>query len=241
MYFRVWLNFVLPVFRPLERAVIEAWIGRLDESTRLAVMRQLKRVNYVQRHDGGREVCMYSIKYGFFRVDPPNPFPASPRELKLAVTRFKAGDGAAVTAELWAVDGHLFSLDFDRSPRKIADQTTIEVIDIDMHPAQEATPDASQLPRDYLQLATGAAGQAEFEGAQIFAVPEIYLLKVAGRKFYALAEFPGFGMLAVSSAKSDRQVYLLTFENGSPRPMSESFRDAVQRVRAEYAREIGLH
>lgn len=235
---RVWLNFVLPVLRPLEQAIIDAWVNQLDNDIRLIIRRQLQHVNYVQRHDGGRDVCLYWIRYGLFNTDFPDLLPSSAREFKLATMKFRVANGRPFEVEFWAANGQFFSLDFDRSPRKFVNCKTIEILELDLHPVQETGPNISQLPADYLDILKSDFEQRRFTEAQILPVAEIIPLKFTEGKFYALAVVGDLGMLAVSASAEDKQVYFLDYDGGAPRPLSTSFRAALHTAIAEHAKTL---
>lgn len=101
-------------FNSSERGVLEAFLKALPNEFRLKVLRQLAAVGCVQRQAQGGEVNLYSRR--FFRPVPLDCVPISgmPPELLAATLHPTAPHQLSVSASIWFVAGHIFSLEFDR-------------------------------------------------------------------------------------------------------------------------------
>lgn len=80
--------------------------------------KQVDQINLVQRHDGDKEVNFYSMKGGKPAFDETSRFPTR-QEVKFASVKFKADETKLYCATFWLVHGHLFSIEFDQSPKKL--------------------------------------------------------------------------------------------------------------------------
>jgi hypothetical protein len=116
---RTLFNRLAPPLRPLERELIVAVAAQLNAGARELLNKQVEQINLVQRHDADKEVNFYSMKGGKPAFDEISRFPTK-QEVKLATVKFKAGENK-VCATFWLVHGHLFSIEFDKSPKKLRD------------------------------------------------------------------------------------------------------------------------
>jgi hypothetical protein len=136
MRLRTLFNFWFPPINPVERKLLEAVGDRLTPSARAIFEKQIARINYVQRHSEGKEVNFYCMKGNTSTVDESSAFPFHQQEERLATVEFQAsGIRKSFCATLWLVEGNLFCIEFDRSPRSIRSQSiTVNAVTILIDP-----------------------------------------------------------------------------------------------------------
>lgn len=131
--------------RPLERKLIDALVAALSPEAGGILARQVELVNRVQRHASDKEVNLYRMHWGRPSREGVPLFPVAVPEVKLAsITYAVGGRPAKSRVDLWVVNGRLFSLTFQQSPKGV-DADDIEVRDVKlladpMVPAEAAKP-----------------------------------------------------------------------------------------------------
>lgn len=129
-------------FSPLEIALLRELQTQLRTDAADLLARQLQRVNLVQRHANGREVCCYSLERGAVSRDPRLQFPADGLEVQLATITFSCPSSERNwVAKFFLVQGFFFSILFDAPPGEIlrCDAPRIERVQINCDPMQEGT------------------------------------------------------------------------------------------------------
>jgi hypothetical protein len=223
---RVWLNHILPIFRPWERQVLDAWLEQTDPETREIIRDQLKRINFVQRNQAGNVVNMYFIRYGLCRGDFPNLLPTRSPDAQLSEVDLTI-DGKPVKAELWAANGRLFSLEFSRSPRQLIKQGRLEIKAVRRAPSYTREELVELLPSDYLELSR----RPEFDArVSILPLEEVHSTTTDAGRFWVLAELPDFGVLGIPVDGEDKRIRLLFYDGRPPHPLSTSFAEALSQA-----------
>lgn len=104
---------------PFEVRVIEAIKSRLDSGGATRLQRQIDSVNKVQRLTDGKEVNLYRVAHGKPTFDDSLRFPDRGEEALLATVHLAHPDSSAtLKAEAWLANGRLFSLVFDKPPKR---------------------------------------------------------------------------------------------------------------------------
>jgi hypothetical protein len=127
--FRRILGGITPIFRPLERRLIEHLVTLLPSEAAALFAQQVGAINLVQRLSKGTEVNCYPMKGGRPCHDPNHRFPCTDSEFRLAAISFyDPRTNSRNRAEFHASGGYFFSIWFDRSPAgvKHADEVVIE-------------------------------------------------------------------------------------------------------------------
>ena len=112
-----------------------------------------------------------------------------------------AVNGEEIVCLLVAVSGHLFSLEFDRAPRRWLSRPEIKIISVDTW-ARPIKPQQRELrallPADYAEIAAATIPQSSpaYEAA-ILSLDEIYDASFDDGRYWLLAEIPDVGMLGV--------------------------------------------
>ena len=120
MLLRILLNKFISPLRQYESALIDALAEKLNSEASSLLLEQIKRVNYIQRHDDQKEVNLYCIKYGKPFFHKKFRFPLKQSEIKLASIIFEVtAISKTFHADVWLVNGYLFSIEFNRCPKKI--------------------------------------------------------------------------------------------------------------------------
>ena len=118
-----------PPLKPVEKKLLDVLAAHLSPEAQAVLATQIGRVNFVQRHAGDKEVNLYHIERGKPAWGNVSLFPNTSTEAKLARVSFIAADKSkALRVDFWLVQGHLFSLQFNQSPRGI-DADRIEIKD----------------------------------------------------------------------------------------------------------------
>lgn len=113
---------------PLERYIIDQAADSLAPAARELLYSQIKRINRVQRLIEGKEVDLYQMKGGKAAFDDSLRFPYRNDESLLATIRLAhPSKPEVIQAELWLANGRLFSLLFDKSPRRFFDGIDLSV------------------------------------------------------------------------------------------------------------------
>ena len=132
MFLRNFLGLAKPSLTPLEQRLIAIVTDKLPASAASLLTAQLRQVNLVQRHSEQKEVNLYAQHGRQNKFDHATLFPLK-SEAKLATVKFRCLNlDKPITAEMWIVDGHLFSFEFNNSP-KICAEADIEVLTVTVH------------------------------------------------------------------------------------------------------------
>jgi hypothetical protein len=231
LYPRIWFNFLCPPLRRWERAAVDAWTSKTDVETREIVQSQMRLINLAQRSAAGKVVNLYYIKSG----TTPGEF-----RHRLAVGRDgvivgkveMTVDGEKMVCQLFAVDGQLFSLEFDRMPRRWwwRPDVRVDAVDVSMRPLKPKPEELRTfLPYDYVDM----AGRREFlpGNVSLFDLGEIYASTFKDGRFWLFAEILDVGMLGTESSDKDRNVHLLYYDGRAPEALGPSLETALARIR----------
>jgi hypothetical protein len=106
-------------FYPFEACVIEAMKSRLDPEAASRLQAQIDSINKVQRLTDGKEVNLYRIAHGKPAFNDGLRFPQGEEEALLGTVHLThPGSPATLKAEAWLANGRLFSLVFDKPPKR---------------------------------------------------------------------------------------------------------------------------
>lgn len=104
---------------PFEARVIEAIKSRLDSDAATRLQAQIDSINKVQRLTDGKEVNLYRVAHGKPAFDDGLRFPQGEEEALLGTVHLThPGSPLTLKAEAWLANGRLFSLVFDRPPKR---------------------------------------------------------------------------------------------------------------------------
>lgn len=118
---------------PLDKLILDAVRARLDATSSVLWDKQVSEINKVQRLPDGVEVNFYRMRKGKVSFDPAIAFPNKSEELLIAnVTLNLIGSQAPLIAEVWAVNGYLFSIEYRGGSRYFE-----EVLGMDPAPSLE--------------------------------------------------------------------------------------------------------
>jgi hypothetical protein len=114
---------------PFEVRVIEAIKSRLDSAGAARLQGQVDVINKVQRLTDGKEVNLYRVAHGKPAFDDSLRFPEAAEEALLATVHLAHPDGPAkLKAEAWLANGRLFSLLFDKPPKRFFAGQAIDAV-----------------------------------------------------------------------------------------------------------------
>ena len=104
---------------PFEIRVVEAIKSRLKPNAAVLLQRQVDCINEVQRLTQGKEINLYRVAHGKPAFDDTLRFPGAEGEMLLATVHLADPNGTAtLKAEGWLANGRLFSLLFDKPPKR---------------------------------------------------------------------------------------------------------------------------
>jgi hypothetical protein len=121
---------------PFEARVIEAVKSRLGSDAATRLQAQIDSVNKVQRLTDGKEVNLYRIAHGKPAFDDSLRFPQGEEEALLGTAHLAhSGSPGTLKAEAWLANGRLFSLVFDKPPKRFfagyaLDEVRPEIADV---------------------------------------------------------------------------------------------------------------
>lgn len=113
-----------PGFTDFESKVLAALADALTPAEMERLRERVKRINLVQRLDGGREVNAFAMQGGKPVLSEDTRLDLSTGERPLAQITIEGAPGTANMARVWLVDGNLFSIEFD-DPTEHADVAAI--------------------------------------------------------------------------------------------------------------------
>jgi len=121
-------------YSPLETALLDALVARVDAATAQVLSSQRGEINFVQRLTAPTsESDLY--RFVDFRVslDRTEKFTFVDDEVLLATCTFRAPRFDPVRVGFWVVGGVLFSLEFDADVRRILKVAEIAVLSFEQH------------------------------------------------------------------------------------------------------------
>ena len=225
-----------PTLRPYEQRLIDALAGQLGPEAKALLVKQVEQVNLVQRHAEDKEVNLYAMKVGKPAFDGASLFPLR-AEAKLAAITFKAPSHAkSCRVTFWLVNGHLFTLEFNQSPKALQPETIeIQKADVFVDPLKAvdavqsgSAPLDAALPADYTDFVAQTEGSIDGDW-RILRPSDIRSVVTADENYYVLAECPGRGVLAIKQASSDREIYFLGYDDDRV-SLGTSLKRAVERM-----------
>src|SRR6266496_1986514 len=104
--------------RPVESRVITAVSSKLPSAARQLFDAQINQVNRIQRHPSGKEANFYTLRRGKPSLEERFLFPLRTETLLATVHLNLGQDKKPLRAEVWLVNGHVFSVDFNKTPGK---------------------------------------------------------------------------------------------------------------------------
>lgn len=122
-----------PGFTDFESRVLSALSAILSAAEMDRLRERVKRINLVQRLDGGREVNAFALRGGKPVLDEDTRIDSSIGERAVAKVTIEGAAGTANTARVWLVEGNLFSIEFDE-PTEHADTSAISSIRVTREP-----------------------------------------------------------------------------------------------------------
>lgn len=104
-----------PILSELEKLVLNSVKSSLTSTIIPIWDQQVQTINKVQRLPESIEVNFYRMKNGKPQFDESLAFPNRTEELLIATVTVQSFDGKALTANVWSVNGFLFSIEYNTS------------------------------------------------------------------------------------------------------------------------------
>ncbi|MGV3771806.1 MAG: hypothetical protein ACO1QB_02825 [Verrucomicrobiales bacterium] len=207
-------------FSALERQALTAVSAELSKTAREVFIRQVNQINLIQRDAKGMEANLYVTRRQKPHYDEQILFPLR-RDVQLAnLEMFEA------SAEVWMVNGRIFSIKFDKPPEKIQELSSkiekVSILHDPMVPLTEASISndqrreevlnalKSKLPEDYLQL-VGETNWSVLNHWVIYRIHDIRKITAEDGSYYILADKEGMGVIAVKGGEFTGQLYYLDY------------------------------
>lgn len=198
--------------------MLDRLIERMPARTQGILKDQVKEITLVQRHQSRRVVQFYRIRNGLVREEFSIRLPGSLREQLLGKMLFEAHSGIRLTAEIWAANGWLFSIEFSAPPRSDLNYPDVDILEFERFPRRSG-PQAELLPFDYESLASS--------NKVVLNLDEIYDIEIGSTRYWVLAEVPDLGLLGVEQLSSDRTLNLLPYSGDGPTEFGTSLAEAL--------------
>lgn len=231
MKLRVLLNSVLPPLREWERRLLDD-VGRaLPHSLTDAFSAQVREINYVQRHQRGREINFYRMKGGEANVSAASKISTPSEEYLLARARIDQPGSPPVTCQLWVVSGLVFSITCDAPTMKIDASAKIRVLELH-------SPTAKAEPTNPLIESINAELRSEYErrvaegrmfgnGVQLFEPRKLRQVTADSFDYCVLGESTERELLLARCEKSQQGLFFLNVEEGNVRPAANSLAELM--------------
>jgi len=226
-----------PKLSPVESQVLRAVSAELSPTAREVFNKQIDLVNLVQRHADGKEVNLYVMRRGKPVYEEQFLFPLR-REVQLANVEMLGG-----RAEVWLVEGWVFSILFDKPPKRILEQgVKIEQVRLLDDPMVAASADSasdakrreevratirSQLPDEYLQL-VGKGKEITVNDWAVSGIQGIRKVVQRDGSYYLLAEKEGMGAVGIKEDESAGQLYYLDYGDDRGEKITVSLRKFLE-------------
>ena len=208
---------------PLESQVLSAVSAELSLPGRNVFNKQIDIVNLVQRHADGKEVSLYVMRRGKPVYEEQFLFPMR-REVQLADVEMLGG-----RAEIWLVEGWVFSIHFDKPPKRILELgAEIKKVRILQDPMIAASADStsgakrreevlatirSKLPDEYWQL-VGEGKEITVNDWVLSGIQDVRKIVQKDGNYYLLAEKVDMGAIGVKEGEFSGQLYYLDYGDG---------------------------
>ncbi len=120
-------------FYPFETEILRSVIRRIGGEKGSQLRRQVAAVNHIQRHREGKEVNMYCLKKGEEAFEPELRFADPPdEELLASIVLRDPHENRVLKTEVWMAAGRIFSLEFDKPPKKFFKGVPLDVVETEI-------------------------------------------------------------------------------------------------------------
>lgn len=116
-------------FYPLEKSILATITERSPENIKPLLLARIKEINLVQRHMDFKEINLYAMKGKKVVKNHSIHMPIDIEEYKYATLTMQI-DNEIFKVDAWVVSGDLFSLTFNRSPKKYMKRLDIIMLDV---------------------------------------------------------------------------------------------------------------
>ncbi len=233
-----------PKLTQLESQVLSAVSARLSPMAKEIFTRQIGLVNSIQRFSKGKDVNLRIKKRGKQFLAEELRFPLRPETLLATVGMGASNAKVKFKAEVWLVNGRVFSIEFNKPPRDIlkvgANITEVKILHDPMIPASdEAVSDAarrenllrtiqSKLPEEYLEL-VGEGKGLTINDWVVNGIQNIRKIVLRDGDYYLLAEKIDMGAVGVRAGEASGQVYYLDYGDDRGEKISVSLREFFEK------------
>lgn len=223
----------------LEHQVIAAVSAKLPATARRLFDAQISQVNRIQRHPSGKEANFYTMRRGKPSMEERFLFPLRTETL-LATVRLNLGQQEkSLRAEVWLVNGRVFSVDFNKPPGKTPEyEIHVANVKVLRDPMVAASADLaseakrreevlatirSKLPNEYLQLVGEGKGITVNDWG-VSGIQDIRKIVQRDGNYYLLAEKEGMGAVGTKEDESSGQLYYLDYGDDRGEKITVSLR-----------------
>ena len=113
----------------IEMKVLQAVVDALPSEARAIADRQIAAIDDVRRYSKGKDVLMYQHKGSHKVAEAAPAFVWQLPESRLAQVIIGSNDEVEHRANVWLVQGQLFSITFGHSPRRLTKNASVESTD----------------------------------------------------------------------------------------------------------------
>jgi hypothetical protein len=228
----------------LESQVLAAVSAELSPAGREVLSKQIGLVNLIQRHGDGKEVNLYVMRRGKPCFEDRFLFPSRAAETQLANVEIVGGSGQeSLKAEVWLVEGWVFSIHFNKPPRKIvgpgANAAKAKILHDPMIPASQENASKtenhepvlagvqSKLPEEYLRTVQKGTSVLLNQWA-VYAIPDIRKVPQRDGNYFLLAEKGDMGAVGVKEDDFSGQLYYLDYGDDRGEKITVGFRKFLE-------------
>ena len=228
IFARVWLNPILGVFRPWEKAVLEAVANQMVGRDSEVLKRQVDRITYVQREDGGRTANLYSTdQFGQLRHFADNEKLANTRASDYVLAKVVAevaGNRAPIVVHV--ANGRIFSLSILAVRNRGLRRGPVRILSVQFLRQTDRDRCEASLPIDFDSVPADMVRRA---GVTLFQREDLYSTVLDGVEYCVFGLVGDEGVLASPLETEQKAVYVCRYGD-SPTPLAADLATAVRKM-----------
>ena len=228
---------------PLESRVMKTVSTKLSPAAKQLFDAQLNQFNLIQRHASGKEADFYVMRRGKPFMEERFRFPLRSEALLATIELISNIGQESLRAEVWIVNGGVFSLIFNKPPKNISEQSMyIAKINIQCDPMTPASEKVianvqrreqilsminARLPDEYLLMVGEENGKSVNDWA-VSGIKNIRKIVQRNGNYYILAEKQEMGVIGIKEDDWSGQLYYLDYEDDRSERITVSMRKFLE-------------
>jgi len=242
---RLFSLFAFNKFYPLEKKILDILAENSPDNIRPLLLERIKEINLIQRHADFKEINLYAMKGKKVVKNPSIRMPIDIEEYKYSSITMQI-DNEIFKVDTWVVNGTLFSLTFNRSPKKYIKRIDLIVLSIKVNYPVPSLKTAhsvankeildfylcqmdTKVPEDYLNILLKSDGIV-INNWNILSIEKVKHISLQDGGYYVLAESSDDRYLMVKERSQDGKIYFTTHDSDEIVDMGNSIRLAVDKL-----------